>query len=495
VAGANLTEGMKLFVFSIMAMGMFMALLDIQIVAASLPEITSGLATGADQGSWVQTSYLIAEIVMIPLSGLLSQAFSTRWVFTASAAAFTLASIACGFANSLEMAVLCRTVQGFVGGAMIPTVFATGYALFRGPKQALIPAVLGMTSTLAPVVGPSLGGWITDLLSWRWLFFINVVPGLAITVLVPLYGKIDEPDREALRGVDWWAVPLMAVFLGGMIYVLEEGPRYDWFNDPTNYQVAWASLLSGIAFLYRSLTHPRPVVNLAPFRKRRFALGSIFLWVTGAGLFTAIYLIPQFLASIRHFRSLEIGRAVAVTGIAQFFATPIAARSSQKLDARWMLIFGFLTFAASTYVSANLTSQWGGAEFLWPQALRGFSLMFCVVPATNMCLGSVPPEQLKAASGLANLMRNLGGAVGIALANTVLNDRYRLHFERLSEHTTRMVLEHFGLLRVLSLINREAHTLAFADTFLLLGLLFVSSLALLLLSPAIPPTAVQASEH
>jgi DHA2 family multidrug resistance protein len=489
------SEGTKLFVFAIMALGMFMALLDIQIVAASLPEITSGLAAGADQGSWIQTSYLIAEIVMIPLSGLLSQAFSTRWVFTASAAAFTVASVACGFANSLEMAIFFRAVQGFVGGAMIPTVFATGYALFQGPRQALIPAVLGMTSTLAPVIGPSLGGWITDLLSWRWLFFINVLPGIAITLLVPLYGKIDEPDPEALRGVDWWAIPLMAVFLGGMIYVLEEGPRYDWFNDSTNYRVAWASLLSGLVFLYRSLTHPRPVVNLSIFKKRRFALGSIFLWVTGAGIFTAIYLIPQFLASIRHFRSLEIGKAVAVTGFAQFFATPIAARMSQKVDARAMLVFGFLLFASSTYVSVGVTSEWGGPEFLWPQVLRGFSLMFCIVPATNMCLGSVAPEQLKAASGLSNLMRNLGGAVGIAVANTVLNDRYRLHFSRLSEHLTEQVLEKYGLARVLSLLNREAHTLAFADSFLLLGGLFVTALVLLPLSPPIPPTAVKAAEH
>ncbi|MBN9413926.1 MAG: DHA2 family efflux MFS transporter permease subunit [Candidatus Eremiobacteraeota bacterium] len=490
-----MSERLKLFVFAIMAIGMFMALLDIQIVAASLPEITSGLAAGADQGSWIQTSYLIAEIVMIPLSGLLSQAFSTRWVFTASAAAFTVASVACGFANSLETAIFFRAVQGFVGGAMIPTVFATGYALFKGPKQALIPAILGMTSTLAPVIGPSLGGWITDLASWRWLFFINVVPGIAITILVPLYGKIDEPDPDALRGVDWWAIPLMALFLGGLIYVLEEGPRYDWFNDPTNYQVAWASALSGVAFLYRSLTHPRPVVNLSIFKKRRFALGSVFLWVTGAGIFTAIYLIPQFLASIRHFRSLEIGKAVAVTGFAQFFATPIAARMSQKLDARAMLVFGFLLFASSTYVSVGITSEWGGPEFLWPQVLRGFSLMFCIVPATNMCLGSVPPEQLKAASGLSNLMRNLGGAVGIAVANTVLNDRYRLHFARLSEHLTHQVLDRYGFSRVMSLLNREAHTLAFADSFLLLGALFVGSLVLLPLSPPIPPTAVKTAEH
>lgn len=510
-----MSHGARLLIFGIMALGMFMALLDIQIVAASLPEITSGLAAGADQGSWIQTSYLIAEIVMIPLSAILSQRFSTRWVFTASAAAFTLASVACGLAGSLESAVFFRAVQGFVGGAMIPTVFATGYALFEGPQRALIPAILGLTGTLAPVVGPSLGGYITDLLSWRWLFFINVVPGILITLLVPIYGKIDDPDPHALRGVDIVAVPLLALFLGGIIYVLEEGPRYDWFSDETNLRVAMLAFSSGALFFWRSLTHPRPVVNLSVFRSRAFSIGAMFQFIVGLGIFTPIYLVPQFLAEVRGFRSLDIGRAVAITGVAQLFGTPLAATLSQKMSARAMLAVGFPLFALSCWLCAQVTSEWGAVEFALPQAVRGFSLMFCIVPATNLCLGALPPSLLKAGSGLSNLMRNLGGALGIALANTLLNDRFRQHFLQLGEHLTpdrEAVLAATGAvaeraaaagldpqaaMRVLAAaVTREARTLAFADCFVLLEALFLLGLLLLPLTPVVqPPPPGAAAEH
>src|SRR5215475_1724645 len=198
-----LSEGRKLLIFAIMAFGQFMALLDTQIVAASLNSIQAGLSAGPDEIAWVQTAYLMAEIVMIPLAAFLSQAISTRWLFTASAVLFTLSSLLCGFAWSIESMTVFRAVQGFVGGAMVPTVFATGFALFTGSKRAMIPAILGMVATLAPTLGPTVGGWITEEASWRWLFFINIVPGAAIAFLLPLLGKVDEPKLKMLRRIDW----------------------------------------------------------------------------------------------------------------------------------------------------------------------------------------------------------------------------------------------------------------------------------------------------
>ena len=512
-----MSEKTKLLVFGIMALGMFMSLLDVQIVAASLPEIESGLSAGADEGSWVQTSYLIAEIVMIPLSAFLSRAFSTRWLFTVSAAAFTVSSIACGFAWNLNVMIACRAVQGFVGGAMVPTVFATGFVLFQGKKQALIPAILGVVATLAPTLGPTLGGWITDALSWHWLFFINIVPGLLITILVPIYAHVDEADPSVLRGFDPWGIPLLALFLGGLEYVLEEGPRWDWFEDNTNCWVAAVSAAAALFFFYNSFTHPRPVVDLRIFRNSRFAMGCLFQFVLGVGLFSSIYLIPQYLAGVQDYRSLDIGKAVFITGVAQVLATPFAAGLSRRMDPRHMILFGFLLFGLSLYLISGLNSQWGREQLFWPQAMRGFATMFCIVPATNMALGAMPPQWLKSASGLSNLMRNLGGAIGIAACSTVINHRFHLHYTRIVETVTvaspnvepalaglarqmqalssdSVEQQQMALNTLNQLISREALSMTYADSFLVLAGLFLLALTVLPFSRRMQPSAVSSRD-
>lgn len=515
----QMTDGIKMLIFGIMALGMFMALLDIQIVASSLPEVTSGIGAGVDEGSWIQTAYLIAEIIMIPLSAFLSRAFSTRWLFTASAAAFTISSIACGLAWSLPVMITFRAIQGFVGGAMIPTVFATGFALFQGPKRAMIPAILGMTGTLAPILGPAFGGWITDVLSWRWLFFINVLPGLAITCLVPIYGKIDVAEPAVLKTFDVWGIPLLAMFLGGLEYVLEEGPRWNWFEDQTNCIVAGISIIGAFGFIYRSLTHRYPVIDLRIFRNAQFAMGCLFQFVLGIGMFSSIYLIPQFLAQVQSYKSIDIGRTVFVTGVAQVFSTPLSALLSQRFDPRHMLVFGFSLFAASMAWTSCLSTDWGGTELFWPQLLRGLALMFCIVPATNLCMGAMPPSQLKTASGISNLMRSLGGAVGIAGASTVINERYQLHFSRIVERLTPdnpvfattlaqlnqlvsqsiagPIAEQKAAFSVLlQMVNRQALALTFADTFVVIGVLFIAVLIVIPFSDPVAPAAGPApSEH
>jgi DHA2 family multidrug resistance protein len=220
-APTALSENRKLVIFGIMAFGQFMALLDIQIVTASLNSIQAGLSAGPDEIAWVQTAYLMAEIVMIPLAAYLSIAFSTRWLFTGSAVLFTISSLMCGMAWSITSMTVFRAVQGFVGGAMVPTVFATGFALFSGKRRAMIPAILGMVSTLAPTLGPTVGGWITDSMSWRWLFFVNVVPGAFIAIALPILGKVDEPDLTALKRIDWLHVISLALFLASFLYLLD----------------------------------------------------------------------------------------------------------------------------------------------------------------------------------------------------------------------------------------------------------------------------------
>ncbi|WP_295636302.1 MFS transporter [Novosphingobium sp.] len=229
---ATLPLARKYLIFGILAFGQFMALLDIQIVAASLNDVQAGLSAGPDETSWVQTAYLMAELVMIPFSAFLGQAMSTRWLFALSAGLFTLSSIACGLAWNIESMIAFRAIQGFVGGAMVPTVFAVGFTIFEGKQRALIPAILGMVSVLAPTIGPTVGGVITDTLGWRWIFFINIAPGALVTLLTIALIDVDRADNSMFARIDWSHLVAMAIALGGLEYVLEEGPRKGWFGDP-----------------------------------------------------------------------------------------------------------------------------------------------------------------------------------------------------------------------------------------------------------------------
>jgi len=285
--------------FAVMCVGMFAALLDIQIVASSLQDIGGGLSAAQDQISWVQTAYLIAEIIMIPLSGWLTRVFSTRWLFTASAAGFTATSLLCGLAWNIESMITFRALQGLLGASMIPTVFTSSFHYFHGPRRVYSAAVIGTIASVAPTLGPVIGGFITDALDWRWLFYVNLAPGLAITVLVPFLVKIDEPDLSLLKEADYPGIALMAIALGTLEYVLEEGARWNWFDDATIRDCAAISAVAGILFVIRSLTFPRPVVDLRALLDRNFSLGCVLSFVTGVGIFSTIYLTPLFLGYVR----------------------------------------------------------------------------------------------------------------------------------------------------------------------------------------------------
>src|SRR3979409_1863644 len=269
-------EPRRLLAFLSMVFGMFMAILDIQIVSASLTEIQAGLAASRDEISWVQTAYLTAEVVAIPLSGFLSRALGTRVLFAISAAGFTAASLMCGLAGSIGEMIVWRAIQGFIGGGMIPTVFATAYLIFPRSKQSLITPLIGLVATLAPTIGPTVGGYLTDTLSWHWLFFINIVPGIAVTLVTFALIDFDRPDFKLFEHFDWPGLVFMAGFLGALEYVLEEGPRNDWFGDDAVLLGAWVSGLSAIAFLARVLSAREPIVDLRAFTDRNFALGSLF---------------------------------------------------------------------------------------------------------------------------------------------------------------------------------------------------------------------------
>jgi MFS transporter, DHA2 family, multidrug resistance protein len=496
----------RLLAFLAMVFGMFMAILDIQIVSASLTEIQAGLSASANEITWVQTAYLIAEVVMIPLSGYLSRALGTRILFSVSAGGFTAASLMCGFSTDINEMIIWRAIQGFIGGGMIPTVFATAYLIFPRSKMSVVSPIIGLVATLAPTIGPTIGGYLTDALSWHWLFFINVVPGLAVTIATLILIDFDAPDWSLLRNFDWTGLLSMAGFLGALEYVLEEGPRNDWFGDDTVSLMAWVSGLSAVVFFARVLTAGQPIVDLHAFVDRNFGVGSLFSFVLGIGLYGLTYLYPVYLGQVRGYNALMIGETMFVSGAVMFVTAPIVGRLMDRVDPRFMLIGGFLFFALGTYWMTYLTRDWDFWELFWPQVFRGVGLMSAMIPINNIALGTLPPERMKNASGLFNLMRNLGGAVGLAALTTILNDRTDLHLTRLHEVVSwarQPALEvldsltarfsaygrdaQLMALKQLNLItHRQGVVMAFADVFLLLTLLFVglAFLALIMRRPA-----------
>jgi DHA2 family multidrug resistance protein len=487
--------------FMAMVVGMFMAILDIQIVSASITDIQAGLAASPDEAAWVQTSYLIAEIVMIPLSGWLSRLLSTRVLFVASAVGFTIFSFLCAGASSLGEMVMFRAAQGFIGGAMIPTVFATSFLLFQGPVRAQISVLIGLTATLAPTIGPTLGGWLTEQLSWHWLFLINVPVGVAVAAAVWSWLDIDRPNYALRREFDLAGLLLLALFLGNLEYVLEEGNRWDWFSDET---IAWSGAIGAVAsvlFFWRMLTRPNPLVDLRAFRNANFAFGSVFSFVLGTGLYGSVYLVPLFLARVRGYDSLQIGETMFVTGLFMFVSAPISGQLARRMDMRLMLAAGMVGFGTSLWWLGHLTVDSAFWEFFGPQALRGFSMMFIMLPVNQIALGRLPPSALKNASGLYNLMRNLGGAVGLAMINTVATARLAVHTLHLQEQVTwsrpgavRMLSEMTAALtpgkgaeaglaalrKLAAMVQQQALTLTYNDVLLLMAATFFIALPLTL---------------
>ncbi len=505
--------------FAVMCVGMFIALLDIQIVASSLQDIGGGLSAAQDQISWVQTAYLIAEIIVIPLSGWLTRVFSTRWLFTASALGFTASSMLCGLAWNIDSMIFFRALQGLLGASMIPTVFTSSFHYFQGPKRVYAAAVIGTIASVAPTLGPVIGGFITDALNWHWLFYVNLVPGLMVAAGVAALVKIDKPDFSLLGDADYVGIALMAVGLGTLEYVLEEGTRWNWFSDGTICLCAWIAGLSLVAFIMRSLMVDKPVVDFRAFGNRNFALGCFLSFVTGIGIFSTIYLTPLFLGYVRGFSAWQTGIAIFSTGAASIIGVPFYILAARKVDLRWLMMAGLAMFGISMWSFSAITSDWGGDQLFWPQVLRGFPQVWCVAPSVTLGLGSLSPARLKYASGLFNMMRNLGGAVGIAVCGAVLNDSTNFHFQRLASNVTaasgpanRQLAQltarlsgglgspaagHQAALQELwKMTYRQAETLSYADAFQAVMLAFVIAACLVpLMRKVVPPQQAAAAAH
>jgi MFS transporter, DHA2 family, multidrug resistance protein len=491
-----------------MLFGMFMAVLDIQIVAASIGQLQGGLAAEPDEVSWIQTSYLIAEVVMLPLSGLLQRALSTRVVFVLSALGFTIASALCAFATTIDEMIIYRAIQGFVGGAMIPTAFSQVFTLFGRDKQISVMVMTMLIVTLAPTIGPTLGGWITANYSWHWLFLINLVPGVLVAAVVWTCGRKEPQNIDLLKNVDITSLISVAVFLAALQYFLEEGAKNQWFEDD---HITLTLLISGAAFiifLYRSFTAKVPAVNLQPFADTNFWRGCFLMLLVGFTLYGVVYLYPLYLSRVGMLNSQQIGNIMWVSGAAMLVTAPIAGILGKRFDMRYIAATGILTIALSAWLTAQMTWEWRFDEFLVPQILRGIGLMLCMSTLSTLSFSTLSPHLIADASGLYSLVRNAGGAISLALINTISTERYYYHWNKIASQLNpgraevQAMFDGFGaylsdrlpseaqilaIKQINGLLVREATVMTYSDCFFLL--------AVAMLACTFIPFTIQKASH
>jgi len=490
-------------------------------VGSSLQQIQAGVSASADEISWIQTAYIIPEVVMIPLSSYLSRVWGTRTIYMISCAGFVIASVLTGLSTSIEMMIVTRAIQGFVGGAMIPTVFAVAFTVFPGERRILASTVIGMIVTLAPTIGPSLGGWITTNLDWRWLFFVNVIPGMAVLAMVWRFGDFDKGDRSIAKGFDWFGLVTMAVFLMSMTYVLEEGTSEGWFRDDRIVVLSVAAVVTGVAFVWRSLAYPNPIIDFRAFKNRNFFAGTMFTFVMGMNLFGSTFVLPLFLGRVGEMSAGDIGVTMGVGGLAMFFAGPLIGRIVRIFDPRILMLGGMALSASGLWMAHALTPEWGFAEFAVMQVVRAFGLMTAMIASQQVTMATLPPNLVKNASGIVNLARNVGGAVGLAVLSTIIGKNTLTHVNdmraRMSEADPNAQAMMSGLVQRMTemgvvdpegaarkamsfMVEKQAMTVAFGDAFALLAVitLITGFLALMVKPPprgVAAPSAAAAEAH
>lgn len=412
--------------FAAMCVAMFLAILDIQVVASALVAMGAALHIGPDELSWIQNAYLTSEIVAIPLTGWLTHALGLRRLYVGAVLGFTLASLGCAACGSLAPLLAMRVIQGLFGGMLIPAVFSAVFLLLPEKDRVRATTLAGVAAMLAPTLGPLIGGFLAERYSWHWIFLINFVPGIAVAVVVARLLHREEADWGELRHVDWPSVVLTSLSLAALELLLKNGPPRHWRGAEV-FVLAAAMVVAGALAVRRCLNRTHPFLHLRLFADRQFSLGCVFSFVLGAGLYGSVYLLALFLGLVRGHTPFEIGEIMMVAGATQLIVAGGAAWAETRFDARLLTALGFGLFGAGLLLNGFSTEASDFRALFWPQLLRGAGVMFCLLPATRLALDRQLPQAVADASSLFNLMRNVGGAIGIAGVDTILEERTPQH--------------------------------------------------------------------
>lgn len=419
-------------------LGAFMAVLNIQVVNTSLPDIQGGIGTGLDNGGWISTAYLIGEIIVIPLSGWLMNVFSLRRYLIGNTILFLLFSVACGLSTNFPEMVALRAIQGFTGGVLIPLALVCVMILLPPRARSMGFAMFALTATFAPAIGPTIGGWITDAYGWRYIFFLNLVPG-AFMLPALFWGLEPAPMRldQFLRG-DWLGVFAMAVGLGTLQTVLEEGNKDDWFSSSFITRLSLISAISLGIFLFQELRpgNKAPLVNLHLFSRWNFSFSSISNVMLGFVLYSAVYLIPLYLAEAHGYSARQSGEVMAWIGLPQLLIIPCMPWLMQRFDPRRLLSLGFLLFFISLIMNLKLGPNDSGPQLLIPNLIRAVGQAMVFPPITMIATAGIEAVDAGSASALFNMLRNLGGAVGIATVETFVTNREKFHSFIINQHVS-----------------------------------------------------------
>ena len=482
-------------------LGAFMAVLNIQIVNASLADIQGAIGAGIDDGGWISTAYLIAEIVVIPLSGWLAQVFSIRIYLLTNASLFMVFSAACALAQNLPQMIVLRAVQGFSGGVLIPMAFTLIITLLPKAKQPIGLAMFAISATFAPAIGPTIGGYLTENWGWEYIFYVNLVPG-ALMIGMLWYSLEAEPMKlSLLREGDWFGIVTMAIGLSALQTVLEEGNKDDWFGSPFIVRLSIVAAVALSAFLWIELTAKKLLLNLRLLGRRNFGFGILANFLLGVALYGSVFILPVYLSRIQGYNAEQIGMVLAWTGFPQLLLIPLVPRLMQRFDARIIIGIGFALFAGSNFMNIHMTNDYATDQLFWPNVIRALGQALVFAPLSAVATAGIEAENAGSASGLFNMMRNLGGAVGIALLQTLLTKREQYHSNVLMqsvsileqatqarvEKLTQYFISHGVIDRIDAarrayvaigkIVQKQAFILAFSDLFLLLGAALIVALA------------------
>jgi DHA2 family multidrug resistance protein len=480
--------------------GAFMAVLNIQVTNSSLPDIEGGIGTGGVNGAWISTAYLIGEIIVIPMTDFLSRVFSLRRYLIASTVLFLLFSMACGQASSLPEMIVLRGLQGFFGGVLIPLAFTIIVSMLPPSKRAMGFAGFATTATFAPAIGPTIGGWLTDTYGWSTIFYMNLVPGVVMLSAL-IYGlPRSKPQPGLLRHGDWLGIALMAVGLAAFQTVLDDGNVYDWFGSPFIVELSLVAAVALTAFIVVELVREQPLIRLRLLTRRNFGFGTMGNFLLGFALYGSAYLLPQYLAVAQGFDAQQSGEVMAWTGYPQLLIIPFVPWLMGRFDSRLLVGVGLTIFAASCFMNLHMDANYAGPQLFVPDVTRAVGQALVMTPLSAIAMVGIMPDEAGAASGLFNMLRNLGGAIGTAAIETFFTKREQFHSFVINSHVsllepatqTRLAslqqyfmahgvpdpagAMHRAVIAVGETIRAQATLMGYADSFGLLGVMLVCAI-------------------